>query len=408
MSSEAGEGDDGVKAMDVQPTTTATTDSDSKEKNFESKGESSKPGSRAGSDSTEGKIHRHEAPWNIFATSWSRKGDKPYRLAIGSFVEEYCNKIQVLSLDPSTGNFTEMAMVDHPYPATKIMWMPDQENKYERDLIATTGDYLRIWRVKDDTVKYECLLNSNKSELFCAPLTSFDWCEHNPRLIGTSSIDTTCTIWNIEVGKPIATVGGSTDATVATAASTDTSKKVSGEVQTQLIAHDQEVYDISFQPKQDNIFASVGADGSVRMFDLRSLKHSRIIYEEEAGKQLLRLDWNRQDENYIATMKLDSPEVTILDIRSPPKPVVTLTNGHRKGVNGITWAPNSSCYVCTAGDDSKTLIWDISSYRPFSQEAVSPCLAYDAGGPINQVDWSTVDPSWIAINYGKTLEVLRV
>jgi len=38
-----------------------------------------------------------------------------------------------------------------------------------------------------------------KNSEFCAPLTSFDWNESDPSIIGTSSIDTTCTIWNIEV-----------------------------------------------------------------------------------------------------------------------------------------------------------------------------------------------------------------
>ena len=38
---------------------------------------------------------------------------------------------------------------------------------------------------------------------------------------------------------------------------------------TQLIAHDKEVYDIAFAPHGTSTFASVGADGSVRMFDLR-------------------------------------------------------------------------------------------------------------------------------------------
>jgi WD40 repeat protein len=41
-----------------------------------------------------------------------------------------------------------------------------------------------------------------------------------------------------------------------------------GQAKTQLIAHDKEVYDIAFAPTTD-VFASVGADGSVRMFDLR-------------------------------------------------------------------------------------------------------------------------------------------
>ena len=78
---------------------------------------------------------------------------------------------------------------------------------------------------------------------------------------------------------------------------------VKGEVKTQLIAHDQEVYDIAFKPKDANTFASVGADGSVRMFDLRSLKHSKIIYEEEKSP-LLRLCWNKMDENYLAVSVL--------------------------------------------------------------------------------------------------------
>ena len=82
------------------------------------------------------------------------------------------------------------------------------------------------------------LLNNNKNSEYCAPLTSFDWNESEPSLVGTSSIDTTCTIWDLSVPA----------------------------VKTQLIAHDKEVYDIAFARGKD-IFASVGADGSVRLFD---------------------------------------------------------------------------------------------------------------------------------------------
>lgn len=39
----------------------------------------------------------------------------------------------------------------------------------------------------------------NKNSEFCAPLTSFDWNETDLNRLGTSSIDTTCTIWDIEV-----------------------------------------------------------------------------------------------------------------------------------------------------------------------------------------------------------------
>ena len=108
--------------------------------------------------------------------------------------------------------------------------------------------------------------HQNKNSEYCAPLTSFDWNEYDPSMIGTSSIDTTCTIWDIN---------------------TQTAR-------TQLIAHDREVFDLAFSRGTD-VFASVGADGSVRLFDLRSLEHSTIIYETPKLEPLLRLEWNKQD-----------------------------------------------------------------------------------------------------------------
>ena len=51
---------------------------------------------------------------------------------------------------------------------------------------------------------------------------------------GTSSIDTTCTIWGLETGQVIGRVN-----------------MVTGQVKTQLIAHDKEVYDIAFSKGKD-------------------------------------------------------------------------------------------------------------------------------------------------------------
>ena len=108
-----------------------------------------------------------------------------------------------------------------------------------------------VWNTYCDSQKcvwdlfFCCLQNKNSD--YCAPLTSFDWNETDPKRLGTSSIDTTCTIWDIERGV----------------------------VDTQLIAHDKEVYDIAWGGK--GVFASVSADGSVRVFDLRCC--SRIFFD---------------------------------------------------------------------------------------------------------------------------------
>ncbi|KPP76720.1 DDB1- and CUL4-associated factor 7-like [Scleropages formosus] len=364
-------------------------------------------------------IYKYEAPWTVYAMNWSVRPDKRFRLALGSFV-------QLVGLEEESSDFVCRNTFDHPYPTTKIMWIPDTKGVYP-DLLATSGDYLRIWRVSDTETRLECLLNNNKNSDFCAPLTSFDWNEVDPNLLGTSSIDTTCTIWGLETGQVLGRVN-----------------LVSGHVKTQLIAHDKEVYDIAFSRAGGgrDMFASVGADGSVRMFDLRHLEHSTIIYEDPQHHPLLRLCWNKQDPNYLATMAMDGMEVVILDVRVPCTPVARLNN-HRACVNGIAWAPHSSCHICTAGefqsfdrspqwktsntclcsfsevffanaharvhalpaDDHQALIWDI---QQMPRAIEDPILAYTAEGEINNVQWASTQPDWIAICYNNCLEILRV
>ena len=70
-------------------------------------------------------IYKYEAPWPLYGMNWSIRPDKRFRLALGSFVEEYNNKVQIVMLDEESGDFTMRSTFDHPYPTTKIMWIPD-------------------------------------------------------------------------------------------------------------------------------------------------------------------------------------------------------------------------------------------------------------------------------------------
>lgn len=90
-------------------------------------------------------LFRYEAPWTVFSMNWSVRPDKRFRLALGSFVEEYNNKVQIVQLDENASEFAAKSTFDHPYPTTKIMWIPDTKGTYP-DLLATSGDYLRVWR----------------------------------------------------------------------------------------------------------------------------------------------------------------------------------------------------------------------------------------------------------------------
>ena len=43
----------------------------------------------------------------------------------------------------------------------------------------------------------------------------------------------------------------------------------------------------------------------------RNLEHSTILYEDPKQLPLLRLSWNKQDPNYLATFAMDNTEVIV-------------------------------------------------------------------------------------------------
>ncbi|CAN8074766.1 unnamed protein product [Agarophyton chilense] len=314
----------------------------------------------------------------LYSLGWSYRTDQPPRLAVGTFIEEYNNTVQVLQQNSESLDF--LSSFDHPYPTTKVAWIPDV-NATHPDLIATSGDFLRLWQVHPEgSPRMKCQLDNNQQSEFCAPLTALDWNQENPALIGTSSIDTTCTVWDVEAQQ----------------------------AKTQLIAHDSEVYDFAFAARGTDVFASVGADGSVRLFDLRSLEHSTIIYESRDVTPLLRLRWNTRNPNYLATVQLDSPNVIILDIRHPSLPLATLD--HRSStsdncVNAISWAPHSAVQLASGGDGCLALIWNIAN---IPKRIEDPASSYGAGDAINNIQWAPTDSEWLAITVRDTVRVLRI
>lgn len=261
------------------------------------------------------------APWALYAFDWCKwapQGNSAGKLAVGSYLEDghnfvcsvaedvptYCPapadhdflQIQILdaqmtSAPPETQQaggskysleFNKIAEATHSYPVTRLLWEPPSSQKQSTDLLATSGDHLRLWSLPSEATATTsssitgrqsretsstkltplALLSNSKTPDHTAPLTSLDWNTVSPSLIITSSIDTTCTIWDI----PSLTA------------------------KTQLIAHDKEVYDVRFCANSVDVFVSCGQDGSVRMFDLRSLEHSTIIYEptskDERGRRI--------------------------------------------------------------------------------------------------------------------------
>ncbi|KAM5434409.1 hypothetical protein McanMca71_007676 [Microsporum canis] len=330
------------------------------------------------------------APWGLYALDWCKWPAAPNtnsagKIALGSYLEDTHNYIQILHAqtaerdynDPDNDpglEFVKTAEATHSYPVTRILWEPPSSQKQSTDLLATSGDHLRLWSLPSNPNQTQyygnnsinrmsasnksppplqklsplALLSNSKTPEHTAPITSLDWNAVSPSLIITSSIDTTCTIWDIP---------------------TLTAK-------TQLIAHDKEVYDVRFCANSVDVFVSCGADGSVRMFDLRSLEHSTIIYEpsEKHDKgspgdlspgqssvwppPLQRIAASPHDAHLLATFAQDSNIIRVLDVRQPGQALLEL-KGHAAPVNCMEWSPSRRGTIATGADDSLVLIWDL-------------------------------------------------
>ncbi|KAI1338381.1 WD40-repeat-containing domain protein [Xylariaceae sp. FL0016] len=393
------------------------------------------------------------APWALYAFDWCKwtpQGRGAGKVAIGSYLEDGHNFIQILDTQvvstPSdiytpgspkhSLEFTKVAEATHSYPVTRLLWEPPSSQKQSTDLLATSGDHLRLWSLPADAQATHsnsinksalgapitkltplALLSNSKTPDHTAPLTSLDWNTVSPSLIITSSIDTTCTIWDI----PSLTA------------------------KTQLIAHDKEVYDVRFCANSVDVFVSCGQDGSVRMFDLRSLEHSTIIYEPTSkddrdanggrisptlaqqtmtnAPPLLRLATSPHDTHLLATFAQDSNVIRILDVRQPGQALLEL-RGHGGSLNSVEWSPGRRGLLASGGDDSQVLLWDLMNSTPTTgpssngtgatEKILSPVASWHCDYEVGNLGWAPPLPNndgagdWLGVSGGRGVWGVKV
>ena len=304
---------------------------------------------------------------NLYGIAF-QNGNNP-RLAISTLEKRFDNKIEIIELVDNQLKKIHQQQIG--FPCTKILWTP---NKNKNSLLAFSNDCMNIYDYSEEkqSLIFQAKLNNSKSK-YCGPLTSFDWNMVNDSLLATASLDTTCTIWDLN--------------------------KLS--IKTQLIAHDKEVFDIKFG-KEENTFISGGADGSVRLFDLRNLNHSTIIYEAKENSVINKLAWNLQISNLIAALCLDKNAIYIFDSRMNTNVSLEELSLHKEPVTGIVWAPDDPFQLCSISEDCNVIISCVSNGQTQNNN-----ISYTAPCPINNVDWCRTIPEWIGINFRNRVQLLR-
>ena len=191
----------------------------------------------------------------------------------------------------------------HRLPPSKVAWMRTSDTS----TFGSTSTSLRVWRANEEKPILK-LYATNKTACnsSASPMTSFDW---NPQMLhkaATCSIDTTVAVWDVERGK----------------------------LETQLIAHDKAVFDVSYLNSHQ--FCSVSQDGSLRQFDSRDLDHSTILYEDSVP--LLRLA-ACSNSFLIAVAVHENPDLLLFDVRKPGFLSAVLRCGYCP--NALVWCSNS-------------------------------------------------------------------
>ena len=257
------------------------------------------------------------------------------------------------------------------FPVSSILFSPHEENK---NLLISTSDLLSVYSYEEEQLNL-IVAFERKTKNYCGPLTSCDWSRANNAIIGVSSVDHTCSIW-------------------------DLNKR---EEKYMIIAHDKEVYDISLGP-DEFIFMSTGADGSVRLFDSRQANSSSIIFETRDESAMTRLKWNLVNPNFILTVIVDKNEIYILDQRKLNAPYGIL-KVHTNVVNNAIWAPQSNSNLISVSDDKSALLWDIYCDSEKPEEYI---MKYEAENEIENVAWGEITQNWIGIIDGNQAEILRI
>lgn len=380
----------------------------------------------------------------LYSLDWTiSNNDSLSRIALGSYREDSLNKLEILYgsknylnnnkkeedyvQEEENGeeeeenqeffNFNKVCDYSVKYPITRLQWDPSMNlSNTDKEILATTSECLRIYEIitndeiddKDNNNKINRSNNSNsnkdnktltekatltnsksKNLNQLPPMTSFDWNRFDPNHLITCSIDTTCTVWDLIKETFVA--------------------------KTQLIAHDSEVFDVKYIYGDSNVFTSCSSDGSVRLFDLRNLEQSTIIYENLNLKNniennnLLRISNSNYNANQIAVLTSNSNEILILDLRNVGIPLYKLNNNSLT-VNSISWHPNKNILL-SGSDDCQILTYDFTNNDTLKNNIINnnnklPNYVYSTNLEVNYVCWNP-DGDWVGFNNGKQFQAVQ-
>jgi len=127
-------------------------------------------------------------------------------------------------------------------------------------------------------------------------------------------------------------------------------------LQATLPSHGSVVYEARWHPRQSGLIASVSADCSLRLFDIK--QSSNIVNPRAHPTDVLSLDWSKYDDHLLVTGACDN-RLRLWDIRMITN-AVTIFEGHEAAIRRVRFDPHRRDRLASAGYDGQLKLWNLT------------------------------------------------
>merc|ERR1719354_470185 len=146
-------------------------------------------------------------------------------------------------------------------------------------------------------------------------------------------------------------------------------------------AHQAEINCVSFSPKNEFILATGSADKTVGLWDMRNVKH-RLHSFESHQDEIIQLAWSPHNETILASSSGDrrvniwdlskiGDEQTPEDMEDGPPELLFVHGGHTNKISDFSWNPNQPWSICSVAEDNICQVWQMAS-NIYGEDESSP------------------------------------